>query len=264
MPSTSSGPAECRGLDLRTIWDVDADETYDVRRKYSHRPQMIAIRTRGGEGAVHLDNGTVFRLLPNTLLIVEDQRIVRYHCVGTCWKFWWFEFLVQGPPFFPLQVICQAPEESADEADFTAMFAELRHLTYLQRSLASARLLLMLHRWLARWKGDFNPSRHARLVDRIIELMHARIQQNWTVGEMAHEAHLCERQFRKIFTLETGKAPKFYYDELRMIHARKLLQLGSRTIAEISEQLGFSSPAHFSKSFKHFFRTSPSDLSERS
>ncbi|CAM3503906.1 helix-turn-helix domain-containing protein [Zobellia roscoffensis] len=66
--------------------------------------------------------------------------------------------------------------------------------------------------------------------------------------------------FRKLKKL-TGYAPKDYMRNMRLTRAAELLENGQLRIAEVSYQVGFSDPNYFSKCFRRFYGTSPSDYS---
>ncbi len=66
--------------------------------------------------------------------------------------------------------------------------------------------------------------------------------------------------FRKLKKL-TGHAPKDYMKNIRLLRAGELLEKGQLRIAEVSYQVGFSDPNYFSKCFRRFYGTSPSDYS---
>ncbi len=88
--------------------------------------------------------------------------------------------------------------------------------------------------------------------------MYARLGENWTVAQMACEAHMSERNFRLAFAAVTRQSPKRFYDRLRLRTAEELLRQGVYTVAQVGDRLGFSSPFHFSKAFKQCFGYPPS------
>ncbi|RHK05257.1 AraC family transcriptional regulator [Enterococcus casseliflavus] len=59
--------------------------------------------------------------------------------------------------------------------------------------------------------------------------------------------------FKKIY----GISPKNYLDSLKLKEAKRLLTIPDITIESISERLGYSHPAHFSRQFKNWVGISP-------
>jgi transcriptional regulator GlxA family with amidase domain len=68
-----------------------------------------------------------------------------------------------------------------------------------------------------------------------------------------------ERAFRQ----SAGRSPGSVYRELRLRHARWLIENTDLPMTEIADATGFCDSAHFSRQFKHFFAVSPRDLKPR-
>lgn len=69
------------------------------------------------------------------------------------------------------------------------------------------------------------------------------------------------RQLERLFHKYLQRTPSQYYLELRLSRARELLLRSDVQVREVALACGFSSPAHFSKSYSRFFGLSP--LGER-
>jgi signal transduction histidine kinase/DNA-binding response OmpR family regulator len=65
--------------------------------------------------------------------------------------------------------------------------------------------------------------------------------------------------YRKVKAL-TGASPVELIRITRLKRAERLLKTGSKTIAEISYEVGFSSPSYFSKCFKDYFGVLPGEV----
>lgn len=66
--------------------------------------------------------------------------------------------------------------------------------------------------------------------------------------------------FRKMFKLYTGIAPHQYYLDLKIMRAKELLVYGTKSVKEISYELGFESIHYFSRLFKKKTGVSPSQF----
>ncbi len=256
------GPSAASGVSLANIWDVRADDSYDVQGQHVGRHTLVAVRTHAGHGRLAFDRIAPIETRAHTLLFLEWQRLRRYRCIGGQWDFWWFEFTVAGTLHFPLHQVLAIDDQPRDAVDFAWIFRALRRETFAQRSLASAGAAMLFYRWLAQWEGERRASPHQPAIERIVDRMHEKLGDHWTVAAMAAEAHLCERRFRQVFQAVTGRSPKRFYDGLRLDRAHELLRLGILSVAEIAEELGFSSPFHFSKAFRRHFGTPPSRVRE--
>ena len=79
----------------------------------------------------------------------------------------------------------------------------------------------------------------------------------YSVLEMANEAHLSEVQFRKIFRRITGSSPLRFVQRRRIERACNLLHTTTDSISSIAEASGFSEPPFFHRVFKASTGTTP-------
>jgi AraC family transcriptional regulator, glycine betaine-responsive activator len=89
-----------------------------------------------------------------------------------------------------------------------------------------------------------------------LEKMEATIEQPLDRPAMARFVGLSERHLDRLFTgeLKCGFLEK--YRQIRLDHARRLLEQSPLTISEIAAATGFSSASHFSTAFRsHFLKT---------
>lgn len=88
----------------------------------------------------------------------------------------------------------------------------------------------------------------ARL-SRSIRQMHQHPSRAWTVEQLAREAALSRSAYFERFTRAVGIPPMEYLLSWRMALAKKLLAARERGIAEVAEQVGYSSASTFSTAF---------------
>jgi AraC-like DNA-binding protein len=258
--SARSGGVVGGGLSLTTLWHVRADASYHVKRSKPTGRRLIAVRTLGGCGSMTLDTGEVSELSEGTLFIVENESIRQYQQTRGTWHFWWFEFEVGGPLFFPLRQNMIVPETPGEPERLKELFLTLRKESLAQRSLASAGLAYLLYRWLASVQEQQPTSPNQDRVVRAIESMYACTNGTLRVETMARRAGLSERRFRQVFEEVTGQTPKHFYDGIRLELGRQLLLVSPAKIEAVAERLGFSSPFHFSRSFRKRFGVPPSTI----
>lgn len=91
-----------------------------------------------------------------------------------------------------------------------------------------------------------------------VELMEANIKEPICQVELAGFVGLSRRQLQRLFQKYLLCTPSRYYLQLRLQRARQLLLQTNMSVVEISEQTGFVSNSHFSKSYKEFYGYSPS------
>lgn len=95
------------------------------------------------------------------------------------------------------------------------------------------------------------------LLTRAIDLMTSNIETPFAAREIAEEIGISCRRLERLFARHLGVAPMRYAMELRLGRARNLLLQSEVSISEIAVACGFSSPSHFSKSFRARFGHPP-------
>ncbi|HKC63195.1 MAG TPA: helix-turn-helix domain-containing protein [Pyrinomonadaceae bacterium] len=89
-----------------------------------------------------------------------------------------------------------------------------------------------------------------RRIRRAIELMHANMERDLPLEEIAAAAYLSPFHFARLFKKLTGASPHAYLATLRTTRAQTLLAETDLSISEIAERVGYSSPSHFTKAFR--------------
>jgi AraC family transcriptional regulator len=95
-------------------------------------------------------------------------------------------------------------------------------------------------------------------IEHVIKAMHERIGEQITIDDMAQIAMFSKFHFSRIFRNTTGISPGRFLSALRLQEAKILLVSTSLTIADISNQVGYSSIGTFSYRFKRSIGVSPS------
>ena len=85
-----------------------------------------------------------------------------------------------------------------------------------------------------------------------------RLGGDLTVAEIAGAVDMSVFHFARAFKQSTGKTPHAYVLERRIAAAQSLVLNTTRPLNEISAELGFSNPSHFSAVFGRLTGTSPS------
>ncbi len=88
--------------------------------------------------------------------------------------------------------------------------------------------------------------------------------ENVSLGSLADQIGLSERQVSRLFREEFGMTFREYLTELRIERARALLLDTELTIIEIAGETGWSSLPHFNAIFRRRTGTTPSQFRERS
>jgi AraC-like DNA-binding protein len=89
-----------------------------------------------------------------------------------------------------------------------------------------------------------------RRIRRSVELMHAQLDQELSLKEIASASYLSPFHFVRVFKKLTGTTPHAYLASIRTTRAQLLLSDLNLSVAEISSRVGYSSPSHFTKAFR--------------
>ena len=93
-----------------------------------------------------------------------------------------------------------------------------------------------------------------------VSFIKAHFSENLTIDQAAHRAAMARRTFTKLFNEVTGKTYHDIFMTYRLMKAIELLRFTRKSISEISDELGFSSNAHFTKECTKLFVLSPLKL----
>ncbi len=102
------------------------------------------------------------------------------------------------------------------------------------------------------------------LVYQAQEFMLKNIGRSLTAGEIAWHLKMSQEHLSRIFKAETGYTLKPYLNMLRVNNAKMLLLHSNMTITEISEKCGFSTQSLFYRTFRQFFKMTPTQYRKRS
>ncbi|MGH9966640.1 MAG: helix-turn-helix domain-containing protein [Pyrinomonadaceae bacterium] len=89
-----------------------------------------------------------------------------------------------------------------------------------------------------------------RRIRRSVELMHAQLEHDLSLKEIAAASYLSPFHFVRVFKKLTGTTPHAYLASLRTARAQLLLAEPNLSVTEISSRVGYSSPSHFTKAFR--------------
>ena len=85
-----------------------------------------------------------------------------------------------------------------------------------------------------------------------------------SVGELAAQNYLSQKQFTRRFIRAIGSSPKFYSRLVRFQNILALLKESNTRLTEVAMEGGFFDQAHFIKEFRQFTNEKPSSFNELS
>ena len=95
---------------------------------------------------------------------------------------------------------------------------------------------------------------------KVIEVIERHLSDNdFTVDTLAYELAISRSQLHRKLTSLIGESPSKLMVRIRLDRAAKLIEQNFGNISEIALEVGFNSPAYFSKCFQNQFRKTPSE-----
>lgn len=251
------------GIILLSLWHTLADTSYRVfwpqdKRKPLIANSWVAIYTVQGSGKVLLRGGEEITLSGNCIIFLRPTEILSYHCEGWVWEQYWMEFI----PNCAMEIPLLQPGIILNGERFNQEFIEVGELLDNENSnkknLAVAFLAKMIYQWICLISEKAIKTEKLIKIEKLISAIHADLQRQWSVKEMAGWMQCSEQYLRRLFLKYTGKSPKEYYLDARLELAQSLLQQEGYSVGQVADCLNFFDSFHFSKAFKQKFGKSPS------
>jgi AraC-like DNA-binding protein len=96
-------------------------------------------------------------------------------------------------------------------------------------------------------------------VRRVTELVHAKMEDGPTLGEMAESAGLSTGYFSQMFRRSTGETPHQFALRLRIERAKGMLRDADARVLDVAVACGFKTQQHFARVFRRMCGGSPTE-----
>jgi AraC family transcriptional regulator len=103
------------------------------------------------------------------------------------------------------------------------------------------------------FRGGLGPAR----LRTVRELVHAKMEHDLTLLEMAQSVELNTAHFLRMFRKSTGETPHQYVLRQRVERAKEMLRAPEARILDVAVACGFKTQQHFARVFRHLCGTSP-------
>lgn len=220
---------------------------------------LMADDTEGITRTYKLRKGQGFLLFPGQIATYFASR-------NEPWEYIWIEF-----GGLKVKEALVNTELSLDNCAYNSIYPEIREsmveqILYIVNHPQDPPLSLIGHLYLffdafIRSCSLPRSSSSRKMSDFYIKEAVHYIEQNYasdlSVETIAEILGINRTYFGKIFKKSTGKTPQKFIIEYRLTKAASLLKLTNLTIAEISRQVGYENPFHFTRAFKQVYSLSP-------
>jgi AraC family transcriptional regulator len=104
-------------------------------------------------------------------------------------------------------------------------------------------------------RGGLAPAR----LRRVVELVHAKIEDEVTLDELAESAGLSTAHFSQMFRKSTGESPHQFVLRRRVERAKELLRAAEARVLDVAVACGFKTQQHFARVFRRVCGASPTE-----
>ena len=91
-----------------------------------------------------------------------------------------------------------------------------------------------------------------------VGLMETHLDEPISIGGLASQLKMSERQLERLCKENLGQTPQLYYRELRLRHARSLLLTTQLSVSQVAFAAGFCTSSYFAKCFQRLYGLPPS------
>src|ERR1700704_117819 len=111
------------------------------------------------------------------------------------------------------------------------------------------------HRPVQMYKGGLGSAR----LRRIKELVHAKMEDDLSLDEMAQSVGLSTAHFARMFRKSTGETPHQFVLRQRVERAKAMLRARDARVLDVAVACGFKTQQHFAQVFRDVCRVSPTE-----
>jgi AraC family transcriptional regulator len=111
------------------------------------------------------------------------------------------------------------------------------------------------HRPVQLYRGGLGSAR----LRRIKELVHAKMDDDLSLDEMAQSVGLSTAHFARMFRKSTGETPHQFVVRQRLERAKAMLRAPAARVLDVAVACGFRTQQHFAQVFRDAYRVSPTE-----
>ncbi len=233
------------------------NDKYRINRLSKDNDSHLILYTVSGCGELSM-NGTVYKLLPATSVIIKENTGASYYTPRNgIWEFYWIHF--NGKPCKPLlDLICAQTQLVVpfENDDCIKALTEYALADQSGESLAaiikvSGMLSHMLHRFISYQTLD-KLTQHGlgTVAESTIAYITNHYHENIEITDISNSLYMSREHLIRVFKKQVGLSPYAYLCKFRVEKAKELLRLTNISVEKISQMVGFKSHSNFSKQFK--------------
>lgn len=284
IPRYSSRYGEIKGARDRRVSLLRLAENVSRRgwvirpHTHPHFAQMILVQSGGGSMRIEEEDrgfsAPAILIVPALAIHGFDYARDADGWVLTVSDVYLNEISSRAPEFYELfgrgRCVREITEKALSELSraMEQIYKELSQPAWGQQIAAEAILLdifVKVLRIIRTKKANGIQSRglSQEIFKRFLELVEDRYKENLSVDDFAAELAITSGRLRAVCREVSDESPIRIINERIMLEARRYLAYTSRSIFEVSYELGFDDPSYFSRFFKSRSRETPLEFRER-
>ena len=164
-----------------------------------------------------------------------------------------------------LTLVCRTAISAGTDPEFSYALSDY-YINYMETLSSEQELRQLLIDITLHYNDLINrtpKTSYSRQVTSALRYMQQRLYGKLSVKEIAKSVSLEPHYFAELFRKETGKTPSYYFQEMKIQEARRLLRLPGNTVTYVATVLGYSDSAHFSKRFKQLTGVNPREYQKK-
>ena len=143
------------------------------------------------------------------------------------------------------------------------MIRELQTKSPCYEKICAAKLFEIILELSRRTKNEANPNkRYSDKISFVIQMINRDYSSNLTLEDYARISQMSKFHFLRVFKEIVGISPIEYKNNIRIEHAKELLEDISLPVGEVGSMVGYSSPSYFCDTFRKKVGISPKQYRE--
>lgn len=253
---------QCTELAAHRIARLGIDSAAAPYRRVRLRPGgSFLMATISGAGSILLD-GRWQTARAGTVCMAPPRVLNAFHATpGRRWDFCWVRY--DEPAFVSPLIGASSPVRARAEAgEFARIIDGLR-----AEWDRDARDPALVHHWIELLHGCARRVARPWHVDsrmwKLWDEVRCDLAAPWTLPELARRFHVSTEHLRRLCLRELGRSPMQQLTYMRMQRAQELLEKTDDKLDAIAPLVGYDSALVFSRAFKRWIGTSPSEYRGR-
>jgi len=217
-----------------------------------------------GECIFKFDNGKELLVSPESIIYLpknSNYTVEKISESGVCYA---INFdLDEETDFAPF--IVKVKNSSYITDCFKSAESAWRHKSSGYEIKCKAELYSIIYSMIKENRMEYISSEYAEKIKPAIDYIHHNYtKDNISIAELSQISSISEVYFRRVFGKVMGISPIRYINNLKIAHAKELLETQMYSVSKVAECSGFHDESYFSREFKKHLGISPSEYAKAS